>query len=208
MRTEMILRKLERPDRQTCFGTFIEEDTRQQDKQLIESYLSRMSIPETSCHAETGKGSTWTNVEGKYKASALLCGCDSSGVSNRNRPLPPRRRRTSAAARPPRRGPPAPPGAAAFGLGEAATRLAPRVKAWANESWWKTRKLRKLRIPKIIVQYKHCTPSDKRMPREIQGEEGAVADEETWRNWLWLGIGKVSRWTHKRFFKLLRTLYN
>ena len=37
MRTEMILRKLERSDRQTCFGTFIEEDTRQQDKQLIES---------------------------------------------------------------------------------------------------------------------------------------------------------------------------
>ena len=62
MRTEMILRKLERSDRQTCFGTFIEEDTRQQDKQLIESYLSLMSIPETSCHAETGKGSTWTNV--------------------------------------------------------------------------------------------------------------------------------------------------
>ena len=42
-----------------------EEDTRQQDKQLIESYLSWMSIPETSFHAEKGKGSTWTNVEGK-----------------------------------------------------------------------------------------------------------------------------------------------
>ena len=39
-----------------------EEDTRQQDKQLIESYLSRMSIPETSFHAETGKGSTWTSL--------------------------------------------------------------------------------------------------------------------------------------------------
>ena len=65
MRTEMTLRKLERSDRQTCFGTFVEEDTRQQDKQLIESYLSLMSIPETSFHAETGKGSTWTNVEGK-----------------------------------------------------------------------------------------------------------------------------------------------
>ena len=75
-------------------------------------------------------------------------GCDSSGVCDRGRSSRSRRRRTSAAARPPRRGPPALPRAVAFGLGEAATRLAPRVKAWANETW-KIRKLRKLRIPKI-----------------------------------------------------------
>ena len=123
-------------------------------------------------------------------------GCDSSGVCDSKCPLPPRRRRTSAAARPPRRGPPAPPIAAAFGLGEAATRLAPRVKAWANESW-KTRKLRKLRIPKIVSPGRAniariCTPSDKRMPREIQGEEGSVANEETvTRGWERLCPGEL-----------------
>ena len=66
---------------QTCFGTFIRrrhKTTRQAthrivtdvhtrniihpDKQLMQSYLSLMSIPETSFHAETGKGSTWTSL--------------------------------------------------------------------------------------------------------------------------------------------------
>ena len=92
-----------------------------QDKQFMQSYLSLMSIPEPSFHAETGKGSTWTNERQLVIRSPprhSFHGCDSSGVCDRMRhPSPPGRRRTSAAARPPRRGPALPPAAAASGLG-------------------------------------------------------------------------------------------
>ena len=54
----MILK--ERFDRANLLWHFHQKKT--QDKQLIESYLSLMSIPETSFHAETGKGSTWTSL--------------------------------------------------------------------------------------------------------------------------------------------------
>ena len=44
----------------------------------------------------------------------------------------------------------------------------------------------------LIVQHKHCTPSDKRMPGETQGEEGAVADEEAvTRGWEGLCPGEL-----------------
>ena len=134
-----------------------EEDTRQQDKQLIESYLSWMSIPETSFHAETGKGSTWTSLPSfcflrmtwHQKRQLVIRspprhsshGCGSSGVCDRNRPLPPGRHRTSAAARPPRRGRALPPDAAAFRLGR---ERRPRGSPHGSRC-----KLRKLRIPKM-----------------------------------------------------------
>ena len=40
-----------------------EELTRQATHRII--IVTSMPIPEASCHAETKKGSTWTNVEGK-----------------------------------------------------------------------------------------------------------------------------------------------
>ena len=44
----------------------------------------------------------------------------------------------------------------------------------------------------VIVQHKHRTPSDKRMPGETQGEEGAVADEEAvTRGWEGLCPGEL-----------------
>ena len=106
-------------------------------------------------------------------------GCDSSGVCDRNRPLPPRRRRTSAAARPPRRGPALPPNAAASGLGrERRPRGSPDRSRRERTRVGKLASCVSCASLNLIVQHKHCTPSDKRMPGEIQGEEGAVADEE------------------------------
>ena len=145
---------------QTCFGTFIRrrhKTTRQAthrivtdvhtrniihpDKQLMQSYLSLMSIPETSFHAETGKGSTWTSLP-SFCFITMTWHKNMQLINLSSDLLPDTVPVATALGRRPGIWP---PNAAAFGLGEAATRLAPRVKAWANESW----KTRKLRIPKI-----------------------------------------------------------
>ena len=79
------------------------------------------------------------------------------------------------------------------------------VKAWANESW-KTRKLRKLRVPKIVSPGRANIAHH--LTKECQ-EKHKERRELLPMKKLWLGIGKdcvpVSSET---LFKLLRTLYN
>ena len=149
----------------------------------MQSYLSLMSIPETSFHAETGKGSTWTSLPSfcfiRMAREKATChplssptqfpGCDSSGVSNRNRPLPPRRRRTSAAAQPPRRGRALPPDAAAFRLGKAR----PIGQGVSKRELMGNSQAAQAAQPSISWSNTNIARHDKRMPGETQRGGGS-----------------------------------
>ena len=107
-------------------------------------------------------------------------GCDSSGVCDLYHPSPPRRRRTSAAARPPRRGPTLPPIAAAFGLGGAATRLAPRGQGVSERELLENSQSHRSQSNTNIARHltKECQEKHKERRELLPMKK------------LWLGVGK------------------
>ena len=115
----MILRKLERSDRQTCFGTFIRRTNKTSNSSNHNCHWCLYQKHHVMQRQEKDPLGQMLKASKRHPLSSptQFHGCDSSGVSNRNWPLPPGRRRTSAAAQPPRRGRALPPDAAALGLG-------------------------------------------------------------------------------------------
>ena len=196
----MIFRKLERSDRQTCFGTFIrrtnktsnssnhtchwclyqkhhaeEEDPLGQVCLHFDSSrkgnLSSALLPDTVSMAATALGSATVCVLHLRGGAGLQQQRDHLDVALLRCQVQWR----SASGRRPRGSP--------HGSRRERTRVVGKLTSASCAS---------LKSHTPTVQHKHCTPSDKRMPGETQGEEGAVGDEEAvTRGWKGLCPGEL-----------------